>query len=93
MKIIQIIKDENKLIGLRDDGITYVQSKIKYSYWNENKQEDVITSSYFWRFIADGSHQVPDGIQFIYQSGTVQHLECDYEKVISDELNYKAHYE
>ncbi len=93
MKIIQIIKDDNKLIGLGDDGITYVQSRIKYSYWNEKKQEDVMTSSYFWRFIADGSHQVNDGIQFIYQDGTSKHLLCDYEEVITDDFNYKAHYE
>lgn len=89
MKIIQIIKDGNKLLGLGDDGYTYVYSKLKYSFWNDKLNKETVTNDNVWIRVANRHHEAIEGINFIASDGSQHSRECDYEEVISSDLNYK----
>lgn len=90
MKIIQIIKDGDKLLGLGDNGITYVYSKVKYSAWNEIKQEEQFRHAKIWREVASRAYEGDDAIYYMNPS-TKQFdiLEEYHDKVISDDFNYE----
>lgn len=49
MKIIQIIKDNKQLLGLGDNGITYVYSEVEYSSWSKIKNKLVNHRANIWR--------------------------------------------
>jgi ABC-type transport system substrate-binding protein len=90
MKIIQIIKDGNKLLGLGDNGITYVYSKIKYSVWNEKLQEEQSRYAKIWREVAVQAYEGDDAMYYMNPSTKeFDVLEEYYDKVISDEFNYE----
>lgn len=91
MKIIQIIKDGNKLLGLGDDGITYVYSKVKYSAWNEIKQEEQYRHAKIWREVASRAYEGDDAMYYIDPLTKEEAiLEAYYDKVISDDFNYES---
>lgn len=91
MKIIQIIKDGNKLIGLGDNGITYVYSKIKYSAWNKTVQEEQPRYAKIWREVASRAYEGDDAMYYIDPSTKeFDVLEEYYDKVISDDFNYES---
>ena len=93
MKIIQIIKDGNKLIGLGDNGITYVYSKVKYSAWNKIKNEEQTRYAKIWRVVADQAYEGDDAMYYMNPSTKeFDVLEEYHDKVISDDFNYEDVY-
>lgn len=90
MKIIQIIKDGKKLLGLGDNGITYVYSKVKYSAWNQIKQEEQSRYVYIWREVASQAYEGDDAMYYIDPTTKQEAvIEEYYDKVISDDFNYE----
>jgi 23S rRNA G2445 N2-methylase RlmL len=89
MKIIQIIKDGNKLLGLGDDGYTYVYSKIKYLSWNPIKEKDNICSTNMWRRVADRDYELGMGVNYYDDEKDIfnKNEEHEWEDIITDDFN------
>ena len=86
MKIIQIIKDKEKLLGLGDDGNTYVYSLIKCSYWSEKAGKEMLTSYWMWRKVTNKDYLSDEGIMFEGQDKINESIEL--EKILSNNLDY-----
>lgn len=92
MKIIQIIKDNKKLLGLGDNGITYVYSEVEYSSWSKIKNKLVNHKANIWREVASRCHETWDGMIFTYGDDNKETIVDDpFEKIISDDFTYNEY--